>query len=500
MRVYLAKSFVARMKSQAAADLNANATTIQKNMRRYLAIKVVTAMRILHNQTISALRNHVNEHEGKDNTVNLAGAEVGENDELLLPQDALLAPPDVVLAILPKVEGILQIFPWLATFGVDNEYGYKRTRRIAYRLFQSMLRRKYARLVSRFGVVYVDAYPPRKHDDDGIEDVLPTKSNEGNDGEEQVDFVSVYLPPFQPLFSRLSRPEAVSLLLRYEHLALLHLPTSVYLNSSVHLLVSTVQCAYRQHLARKARKQMIQMLQGIILFQRLFRKRYEVFHRASISIASLFRMIHARRRVGRLLHELHAAQTIQRGFRCYFARCCMFNFRSVAKLSVLKASPSSVEGHGPEKCLEHRDDTYWLAIITEDPSAPPTNTEPMAEIRVELAKYENIVEVWIQTGTFATSPHFLTIAAVSDKKSGSYTELVDRWEMPFLPPGRSWQKFKIGRVKAKYFMCQFMGNYGDENYIAVRQIRFIRSKECKSYYYLLFGCPNAPVSKLVCCE
>eukprot|EP01039_Chlorochromonas_danica_P001031 gene1031-1118_t len=474
MRVYLAKSFVARMKSQAAADLNADATTIQKNIRRYLAIKTVTAMRIFHNQTISALRYLGNEHEAKDNTV---GAEAKGNDELILSQDASLTPPPVVLAILPKGEGILSALPWLITFGVDNEYGYKRTRRIAYRLFQSMLRRKYARLVSRFGVVYVDAYPPRKHDDDGLEDV---QSNERKDGEEPVDFVSVYLPPFQPLFSRLSRPAAVSLLLRYEHLALLHLPTSVYLNASVNLLVSTVQCAYRQHLARKARKQMIQMLQGIILFQRLFRKRYEVFHRASISIASLFRMIRARRHVGRLLHELHAAQTIQRGFRCYFARCCMFNFRSVAKLSVLKASPPSVERHGPEKCLEHRDDTYWLAIITEDPSVPPTTIEPMAELRVELAKYENIVEIWIQTGTFATSPRFLTIAAVTDKKSGSYTELVDRWEMPFLPPGRSWQKFSIGRVKAKYFMCQFMGNYGDENYIAVRQIRFIRSKECSA--------------------
>ena len=143
----------------------------------------------------------------------------------------------------------------------------------------------------------------------------------------------------------------------------------------------------------------------------------------------------------------------------------MFDFRSVDKLSVLKATPSLLYNE-PEKCLEHRSDTFWIA---ESPDK--------AEIRVEFAKLENIVDIWIMTSTFSASPNFLSISAVADKKSG-YKELVDKAELPFLV-GERWHHFPLKVISTKYFMLSFLGNYGDDKYISIRQIRFIRSKESK---------------------
>jgi hypothetical protein len=144
----------------------------------------------------------------------------------------------------------------------------------------------------------------------------------------------------------------------------------------------------------------------------------------------------------------------------------MFDFRSVAKLAVLRTSPTSVENHGAEKALEHRSDTFWIA-----------NSPEKAEIRVEFGQIENIVEVWLMTSTYSSSPNFVSIAAVLNKKSG-YTELIDRRELPLLKENR-WHKFFIPITSTKYFMLIFMNNYGDDEHIAVRQIRFIKSKESK---------------------
>ena len=63
---------------------------------------------------------------------------------------------------------------WLQTYGVDRDFGLRRTRRIVERAFKRMLGMKYVRFVSRYGVVYLDQYPPsnsfeNRNDCDGVE-------------------------------------------------------------------------------------------------------------------------------------------------------------------------------------------------------------------------------------------------------------------------------------------------------------------------------------------
>jgi hypothetical protein len=97
-------------------------------------------------------------------------------------------------------------------------------------------------------------------------------------------------------------------------------------------------------------------------------------------------MIRAKRRTGILRRERNAALVLQCSYRSYMARSKHFDLRCVAELAVLKSSPEAVPLHGPEKALEHRDDTFWIAESNE-----------RAEIRVEFAKVETITEIWIMT-------------------------------------------------------------------------------------------------------
>jgi hypothetical protein len=73
----------------------------------------------------------------------------------------------------------------------------------------------------------------------------------------------------------------------------------------------------------------------------------------------------------------------------------------------------------------------------------------------------------------------VTILAVLGKDK-SYTELIDRSELPLLKQYR-WHKFKLAFTVSKYYKLVFQENYGDEHHIAVRQIRFLRSieSECR---------------------
>jgi hypothetical protein len=65
-------------------------------------------------------------------------------------------------------------------------------------------------------------------------------------------------------------------------------------------------------------------------------------------------------------------------------------------------------------------------------------------------------------------------------KRDAYTVLVDKYALPFLPE-RRWHKFVLDQlVTTKYFKVIFYDNYGDDNHIAVRQIRFLRAKEASS--------------------
>ena len=137
--------------------------------------------------------------------------------------------------------------------------------------------------------------------------------------------------------------------------------------------------------------------------------------------------------------------------------------KCVEKLSVLKFS-SELPMHEARKCLEHRSDTFWIA---ENPS--------FAEIRIELLKVEHVTDIWIMTSTFDASPMYVQIYGVEHKQT-SYTELVRKSDLPCLKEHR-WHHFNIGVFNSKYYKLQFSKNYGNQEHIAIRQIRFLRSKE-----------------------
>jgi hypothetical protein len=63
-----------------------------------------------------------------------------------------------------------------------------------------------------------------------------------------------------------------------------------------------------------------------------------------------------------------------------------------------------------------------------------------------------------------------------DKKSKEYVPLYSAVPIP-RKVGRHWLIFNFKSRISKYFKIEFHENYGDENYISVRQIRFLRSKE-----------------------
>ncbi len=123
------------------------------------------------------------------------------------------------------------------------------------------------------------------------------------------------------------------------------------MRGSVDFNVSTIQCLQRQRIARRSKEKIIRLHKAIALFQRIFRRRYEVFFRASVLISSLFRMIRGKVRTAVLRRERNAAMVMQCSYRCYVARSLHFDRRCVAELSVLKCLPGHVEEHGPEKAL-----------------------------------------------------------------------------------------------------------------------------------------------------
>jgi hypothetical protein len=424
MRVCLAKSYVIRMKTKAESDISAIVTTIQKNVRRWLIC--------------------INIKRKKD----MKKAEIKQK-RLELAEEGIIYEEE-------KPEPVSN---WILTYGVDQEYILKRNRRITERLFQKILRTRYIRILTKYGITYVDSYPPKKTEEEiliemqeGIKDSLTNRK----------DFVAVYLPSFLP--STLHRKKAIEQCLKFSHFVYLHIPSSVYMRKTVDYNITTIQCLQRQRIARKQRDKMIRFHKAIIMFQRLFRSRYEIFNKASIIISSLFRMIKAKNSTKILKIEKNAACIMQRAYRCYVSRCKLFDLRCITELSVLKYSPSFLSSHGPEKALEHRDDTFWIAESTEK-----------AEIRIEFMKIETISSIWIMTSTYSASPNNVSIHSVPSKQR-SYIELVDHHDLPLLKQHR-WHKLQFKLTVSKYFKLIFYGNYGDDNYISVKQIRFLRSGE-----------------------
>jgi len=426
MRVCLAKSYVIRMKAKAEADLSAIVTIIQKNVRRWLVLLITNRKKEEKKAVIMKKR--------------LELAEDGKTYEVEKPEP---------------------VATWISTYGVDLEYRLKRNRRITERLFQKILRTRYIRVITKYGISYIDSYPPKKTEEEILIE-MQEGSQESSSLTNRKDFVAVYLPAFLPI--TLHRKKAIDQCTKFPHLAYLHISSSVYMRKTVDYNIITIQCLQRQRIARKQRDKMIRFHKAIVMFQRLFRTRYEIFGKASIVITSLFRMIKAKNITKILKHEKDATCIIQRSYRCYLSRCKLFDLKCVAEVSVLKYSPSFLISHGPEKALEHRDDTFWIAETIEK-----------AEIRVEFMKIETISSIWIMTSTYSASPNAVSIHSVPSKQR-SYIELVDHHELPLLKQHR-WHKLSFKLTMSKYFKLIFYGNYGDSNYISVKQIRFLRSGE-----------------------
>ena len=102
-----------------------------------------------------------------------------------------------------------------------------------------MLKLRYIRILSKYGIVYVNNYPPK---------ISPEDQQKLKDGEELLtkpdEYIDVFFPGFKPTLFH--RPDAVKILNAQNHIAILHLASSVYERESVHFTVTTIQCRVRQ--------------------------------------------------------------------------------------------------------------------------------------------------------------------------------------------------------------------------------------------------------------
>lgn len=421
MRKCLAKSVVKMMKKEAKLRLDIKAAAIQKCIRRKLVYLLVGRMK--EDMRLAALAN-------------------GEDDEGDFETAEVVRPP---------------VSSWIKWYGVDPEYGLKRNRRMTHAYFDRMLKMQYLRLQSKYGIVYVDQYPADKSAEDAALERAGEKGLSNRD-----DFVSVFFPPFNP--KTCHREDAVDLLQKATFSATIHVPTSIFFRQTVDFNVITIQCAVRMRQALKKKAFMIRLHASFSKLQRAFRRRNVRLQMAACRIQALFHLIHAKVVSTVARRERRGAQIIQSAYRCYVARGIAFDLRCVTEVSVLKFS-SAVPFHGPAKVLDFKIRSFWMAESTEQ-----------SEIRVEMKRKECINQIWIMTSTHASSPKGVEISTVVDKSTKQFKVLVPKTNMLFLK-GSRWHKFPIEETIAKYFKLTFHENYGDDAHIAVRQIRFVRTKE-----------------------
>ena len=370
---------------------------------------------------------------------------------------------------------------WLKTYGRDTTYGLRRTRRIVERVFKQMLLVKFSRFVTRFGHVFLDSYPPRVPDDEGDGSLLTSEDNyngrsdsEDDDDDETIhlpltvpeDFVEVFVPKFHSTF--LTRHRVINRILKVgAHRAYFHLPSTIQVKESVEQPIISIQCWVRRRKAHRMREKLQRLLMAIICFQRAFRKYNKRVYLAALRVQSLFRFMLARRAIMRKRRDRLAACCLQRAWRCHRARIRLYEVLSVRGVQVLKVS-SFKDLNGPDKCFDFRDDTFWMS-----------DSKDVAEVRVELPKKLAIESVWILASTHASSPKFVSLSVVLNKKSRRFEAVVTDYRLPKLR-GQRWHKIHFPSKVSKYFKLKFCQNFGDEDSIAIRQIRFIKTKESKS--------------------
>ena len=325
--------------------------------------------------------------------------------------------------------------------------------------FARMLKTKYCRVKSKYGYVFIDQYPPQELDKHDDEDLCIRD-----------DFVAVFLPAMEPRLLHLE--VAIASIQKAPHNAIMHLPTSISVRGSVDMVTTQIQCAVRQMFANKYYKMLLRVRIAVIKLQRAFRRRFEKLHSASLRMSAFFRMLKAVRVMALRRIEVNSATVIQCGVRCWIARTRKFDHMCIKRVSILKCS-SSIPDHGPEKLLDFKSHTYWLSDSSE-----------LAEVRIELKTRQAVEEIWVMTCTRQASAQSVTISVVADKRTMKYETLYHDITLP-LQNGHQWRRFPFNAITAKFFKLSFAYNYGDEEHIGVRQIRFIQAKESKWSYTTL---------------
>jgi hypothetical protein len=252
---------------------------------------------------------------------------------------------------------------------------------------------------------------------------------------------------------------------KYEHKVYVHLSTSVDLKKTVFFYAIMIQCLARCRYAWKMKKLLIRCNEAFARLQRKFRQRSMKLHKSAFRIQSFFHFIFAKKVVSARRLDSRSAQIIQRSFRCFCARMELINRRCVKPTDICILRQSSlVEDHGAEKMVDFKNHTFYMS-----------RSKSIAEIKFEFRFMEALSDIWIMTGMFFMSPHRVSIAVVSDKVLEKYTVLVDDVDLD--ERGNRWYKFPIQTIPSKYYKITFQDTSGEEDNLAVRQIRFIRAKE-----------------------
>lgn len=148
---------------------------------------------------------------------------------------------------------------------------------------------------------------------------------------------------------------------------------SVDMKKSVDAIAITIQSAYRVRIAKKTKESRVKLVKAIVILQRRHRLRNLRYYHAACKLQCLSKIRKAKKRLYILRAERHAAVVIQCAYRCHLARLVDMNMHSVNKIVVLH-STESVPLHGPEKCFEPKDYTFWIA-----------NNNEAAELRIGLS-------------------------------------------------------------------------------------------------------------------
>jgi hypothetical protein len=348
---------------------------------------------------------------------------------------------------------------WIKTYGIDPDYHLKRNRRITERVFNKILTIRYIRIVTvKYGVVFLNSYPPPMTLEEEMSDE-PLRKRE--------DFLCAFFPSCVPKY--LTRKDVLEMVGAVPREGFLHIPTSINKRATVNYAVVMIQCLARQYIANNAKKFLIKIHEAIAKFQRIFRRKNQRQHHMAYIIQAMFYYKIANRTVKIVRLERKSAIMIQCAYRMWLAKIAEMNHRSVPNVRVLKVS-SQAPLQGPEYCFDMKGSTFWVA-----------ESITIAEVRVELPVKEAIDGVWVMTSTYEACPRYVSIGVVLDKLSKNYHMLYTKVPLP-RKKGLFWIPFRFKSKISKYWKLTFEGNYGDKRYISVRQIRFIRARECKSLY------------------